>query len=103
MGMKNFDDPDAFDESLKITEEAVEAQANEPPAIIWLQWYDNPEVTWERDNIHEDDVKYGLYSEIERLRVENERLLDALKELEDCLYEHSCFARNSREKTGDER
>ena len=72
--MKNFNDPDAFDESLKITEGAVEAQVNEPPAIIWLQWYDNPEVTWERDNIHEDDVKYGLYSEIERLRERAEEL-----------------------------
>ena len=47
---------------------------SKPPGIIWLQWHDNPEPTWERDNIHEDDVKYGLYSEIERLQALVEEL-----------------------------
>ena len=54
---------------------------SKPPGIIWLQWHDNPEPTWECDNIHEDDVKYGLYSEIERLTLVTEGQLSEIGRL----------------------
>jgi cell division protein FtsB len=61
--------------------------------MIWLQWHDNPEVTWEHEKIHDDDIEYviasdkpndtidtvyqenrALEAEIKRLRAEAERL-----------------------------
>ena len=54
---------------------------SDPPGIIWLQWYDNPEVTWEREKIHDDDVEYVFAESYDYLSTENYRLRAALKKI----------------------
>lgn len=53
---------------------------------IWLQWGDNggDDNTWCADNIYDEDVPYiradlvfALCDEVDRLRAENERLVEA--------------------------
>ena len=49
---------------------------SDPPGMIWLQWHDNPEPTWERDQIHDDDIEYVLAESYDGLR-------DRVKELQE--------------------
>ena len=50
---------------------------SDAPGTIWLQWHNNPEVTWEHEKIHNDDIEYvhgevyeALLKESKSLRAE---------------------------------
>jgi hypothetical protein len=60
---------------------------SDPPRMIWLQWHDNPEVTWEHEKIHNDDIEYVLASDkpndtIDTVYQENRALEARIEELE---------------------
>ena len=95
MGMKSFDDPDAFDEALAITEESVRIQCCKTPILDLLRRtpVDGRATHKEGEGVSltYHMIPYGHHcheaaDEIERLNLENENLKAAISDVRDAIH-----------------